>query len=170
MKNAKDTTTYCVVKGFLCVYNNQMEKLADILDRSLKRLPLNSRLADYAIWSIWNDTVGPAVARNAQPEKIRNGILFVKVSAPTWMQQLQYMKELITAKINERLERPVVNSIFFMVGTLPTQPGQQKPSPSEPPVDPSRMPEEELLALKDPALQESLRALITAHLKRGREE
>ena len=147
-----------------------MEKLADILDRSLKRLPVNRRLEDYAIWSIWNDTVGPAVARNAQPEKIRNGILFVKVSAPTWMQQLQYMKDLIMAKINERLQRQVVNSIFFMVGTLPSEPPPQEPPTSQPSIDPSRLPEAELLALQDPALQQSLRELMTAHLRRRREK
>lgn len=140
----------------------------DVLDRSLKRLPVNRRLEDYAIWSIWNETVGPAVARNAQPEKIRNGTLFVKVSAPTWMQQLQYMKELITRNINERLERPVVNNIFFIVGTLPTESKPKEALPVQPVIDPSRIPEKELRALKDPALEEGLRKLMTAHLKRQR--
>jgi len=147
-----------------------MEKLDEILSRSLKRLPAKNRLEDYAIWSIWNDTVGPAIARNAQPEKIRNGTLFVKVSAPTWMQQLQYMRELLAAKINERLERQVVNSIFFIVGTIPAETTRPEPRISPPAIDPSGIPEAELLALKDRALEQSLRKLITAHLQRKREE
>ena len=147
-----------------------MEKLDEILNRSLKRLPVKNRLEDYALWSIWNDTVGPAIARNAQPEKIRNGTLFVKVSAPTWMQQLQYMRELLATKINERLERQVVNSIFFIVGTIPAATTRPEPSISETSVDPSRIPEAELLALKDRALEQSLRKLMTAHLRRRRQE
>jgi len=146
-----------------------MEKLTDVLNRSLKRLPLGNRLEDYAIWSIWNDTVGPAVARNAQPEKIRHGTLFVKVSAPIWMQQLHYMKELITAKINERLDRPVVTSIFFRVGTLPTEGKGDEASTPRFPIDASRLPEAELRALPDPALQQCLRGLMTAHLQRRRD-
>lgn len=143
-----------------------MEKIADILDRSLKRLPVTRRrLADYAVWSIWNDTVGPAVARNAQPEKLRNGTLFVKVSAPTWMQQLQYMKELIASKLNERLGRQVVDKVFFVVGTFP-KPERVEPPVSEPLIDAARMPETELRSLKDPALEQCLRKLIAAHLKR----
>lgn len=147
-----------------------MEKIADILDRSLKRLPVNrQRLADHAVWSIWNDTVGPAIARNAQPEKLRNGTLFVKVSAPTWMQQLQYMKELIVSKLNERLERQVVHKIFFVVGTFP-KPERVEPQATEPPIDAAHMPEAELRSLKDPGLEQCLRKLIAAHLKRRQRE
>jgi len=147
-----------------------MEKITDILDRSLKKVPRASRrLEDYAIWSIWNDTVGPTVARNAQPEKLRDGTLFVKVSAPTWMQQLQYMKELITEKLNERLQRSVVRKIFFVVGTLPSQKRVESAAP-ESPVDASHIPEAELSSLKDPGLEECLRKLIVAHLKRRQGE
>lgn len=145
-----------------------MEKIADILHRSLKRLPVtNRRLEDYAVWSVWNDTVGPTVARNAQPEKLRHGTLVVKVSAPTWMQQLQYMKELIATKLNERLGRPVVDKIFFVLGTLPAVEPAERPA-SEAPVDASAVPDAELRAIKDPALRDGLRRLMAAHLKRRR--
>ena len=82
-----------------------IEKVGEILDQSLKRLELSGQLSDYGVWPIWNDTVGPIIARNAQPEKIRNGTLFVKVSSPIWMQQLHYMKDTIAEFLPDLIER-----------------------------------------------------------------
>jgi predicted nucleic acid-binding Zn ribbon protein len=95
-----------------------IESLGSVLEQSLKRLDLVGRLDEYAVWPIWNDVVGQVIARNAQPEKIRNGTLFVKVSSPVWMQQLQFMKEMISGKLNERLKGHIVKNIFFMVGRI----------------------------------------------------
>jgi predicted nucleic acid-binding Zn ribbon protein len=81
----------------------KIDRLGEVLDNSLKRFQLSPRLDEYRVWPIWNDTVGSTVARNAQPEKIRNGTLFVKVTSPVWMQQLQYMKEMIADKLNHLL-------------------------------------------------------------------
>jgi predicted nucleic acid-binding Zn ribbon protein len=97
--------------------NQPMESVGAVLDQSLKRLELAQRLDEYRIWPIWNDVVGKTIARNAQPEKIRNGTLFVKVTSPVWMQQLQFMKELIADKLNQRLNCEAVRT-FFMVGRI----------------------------------------------------
>ena len=94
------------------------ENFGTVLEQSLKRLDLGARLDEYAVWPIWNDVVGNIIARNAQPEKIRNGTLFVKVSSPVWMQQLQFMKDMIVEKLNHRLKRDIVRNIFFMIGRI----------------------------------------------------
>ena len=84
------------------------------MDKSLKRLELSTKLKEYGVWPIWNEIVGATIARNAQPEKIRNGTLFVKVASPTWMQELQYMKEMISEKLNQ-------NPVSYTHLTLPTK-------------------------------------------------
>jgi predicted nucleic acid-binding Zn ribbon protein len=98
--------------------NQQLERLGTVLDQSLKRLDLAPRLDEYGVWPIWNEIVGKTIARNAQPEKIRNGTLFIKVSSPVWMQQLQFMKNMIADKLNQRLKQDIVKNIFFMVGRI----------------------------------------------------
>jgi len=98
-----------------------IESLGSVLEQSLKRLDLVTRLDEYAVWPIWNEVVGPVIARNAQPEKIRHGTLFVKVSSPVWMQQLQFMKDMIAGKLNHRLKGEIVKNIFFMVGRVAAQ-------------------------------------------------
>jgi len=102
----------------MAVKDFPLQKVGDVLAISLKRLDLGTRLDDYGVWPIWNEIVGEPVARNAQPEKIRNGTLFVKCSSPVWMQQLQFMKEMITENLNGRLRRDIVKNIFFIVGNI----------------------------------------------------
>src|SRR5947199_10035614 len=96
----------------------QIEKLGTVFDKSLKRLDLSPRLDEYGVWAIWNDVVGKPIARNAQPEKIGNGTLFVKVTSPVWMQQLQFMKEMIAGELNQRLQRQIVTAIYFVIGVI----------------------------------------------------
>ena len=91
-----------------------LERLGAVLSQSLKRLDLTPRLEEYGVWPIWNEVVGKTIANNAQPEKIRNGTLVVKVSSPVWMQQLQFMKDMIAEKLNQRLKSDAVKTIFFM--------------------------------------------------------
>ena len=96
----------------------QIDAIGEVLDKSLKRLDLATRLDQYGVWPVWSDVVGRVIARNAQPEKIRNGTLFVKVSSPVWMQELQFMKDMIATKLNHRLGSEIVKNIFFMVGRI----------------------------------------------------
>ncbi len=142
-----------------------MERLKEILDQSLKRLDLAERLADYEIWPIWNEIVGGTIARNAQPEKIRNGTLFVKVTSPTWMQQLQYMKGMITEGLNQRLGRETVKNIFYVVGNVRFEEAEpvNTPADKQPPQQPGRrLDEKELDSIKDPAIRQSLQRLYQA--------
>jgi hypothetical protein len=147
----------------------QVERLGEVLNKSLKRLQLAPRLDEYGVWPVWNDVVGNPIARNAQPEKIRNGTLFVKVTSPVWMQQLQFMKGLITEKLNQRLGTPVVRNIFFVVGRVATdaaeaegQPAAQSaPEPREPAID-----EEFLKSLTDPEIRHAFKRLLRSYARR----
>ena len=149
----------------------QIEKVGEILQKSIQRMDLSRRLEEYGVWPIWNEVVGPTIARNAQPERIREGTLFVKVPSPTWMQQLQYMKEMIRERLNQSLRREVVKNIFFFVGKLETDPAasQAKEVRREPPPpSDSKLTDEELGAVKDPEIRRALRRLFAAHSRKGK--
>jgi predicted nucleic acid-binding Zn ribbon protein len=142
-----------------------IEKLGEVLEKSLKRLDPSGRLGEYGVWPIWNEAVGDMVARNAQPEKIRQGTLFVKVSSPVWMQQLQYLKETIVEKINRELGKEVVKNIFFVIGKVEAKASGEANEKPEPPVSsaaPSRLDEETLGAIKDPEIRRALKRLFSA--------
>lgn len=144
-----------------------IEQLGQVLEKSLKRIDPSGRLAEYGVWPIWNELVGDIIARNAQPEKIRNGTLFVKVSSHVWMQQLQYMKDTITDKVNEKLEREVVKNIFFYVGEV-TSPIPEVTARDNAPIPhaPAALGEETLQPVKDPEIRRALNKLFAAHARR----
>lgn len=143
---------------------SQIVKLGEILEKSLKRLEVSGRLIEYGVWPIWNETVGPTIARNAQPERIRHGTLFVKVTSPTWMHELQYMKEMIREKLNQRLGSEVVKNLFFVIGKLETEP-VGSPTEETSPADrlsESKLDEEQLRSIRDPEIRRALKRLFAA--------
>lgn len=148
--------------------DSQIAKLGEILEKSLKRLELSTKLAEYGVWPIWNETVGPTIARNAQPERIRHGTLFVKVTSPTWMQQLQYMKEMIREKLNQRLGSEVVKNLFFVIGKLETGPVGSRAKESSPidRLSESQLDEAELRSVRDPEIRRALKRLFTARSRK----
>jgi hypothetical protein len=149
-----------------------IDRVGDVLSHSLKRLDLSSRLDEYGVWPIWNDVVGKTIAVNAQPEKIRNGTLFVKVTSPVWMQQLQFMKQMIAEKLNQRLKREIVKNIFFVVGRIdsPSPPEAAPAVPSaamdqEPKVD-----QQFLETVADPELRQAFKRMLKSYSRRQRRQ
>ena len=91
--------------------------LADALRAALARLPASTGLVHYSIWAEWSATVGPTIAAHAKPAQLRRGVLVVHVDGPEWMQELQYMKRELCAKLNARLGTPVVRELYLMLAT-----------------------------------------------------
>jgi len=155
--------------------DSQVDRLGEVLDRSIKRLQLSPRLDEYGVWPIWNDIVGQTIARNAQPEKIRNGTLFVKVTSPVWMQQLQFMKEMIAERLNQRLKADIVKNIFFVVGrlnseTLPAESDASPPSPSRAAAADRELNEDFLESIQDPEIRQAFKRLLKGYARRKRKD
>jgi hypothetical protein len=107
---------------------------------------------------------------NAQPEKIRNGTLFVKVSSSVWMQQLQFMKEMIAEKLNHRLNREVVKNIFFVVGRIDS-PKPSDTQTSTPPIDQEPKIDQQFLeSVSDPELRQAFKKLLNSYSRRRGQE
>ena len=79
------------------------------------KLPFNPD--DARIWKEWEGAVGAAIAKNAQPEWIKNGKLRVKVSDPIWLQELGFVEQTIKEKLNQKLGRRAVEKIEFRLGS-----------------------------------------------------
>jgi predicted nucleic acid-binding Zn ribbon protein len=150
----------------------QIDRVGEVLGNSLKRLDLSSRLDEYGVWPIWNDVVGKTIAVNAQPEKIRNGTLFVKVTSPVWMQQLQFMKEMIAEKLNHHLKREIVKNIFFVVGRIDASslPETATVAPSAPVDQELRIDQQFLESVADPELRQAFKRLLKSYSRRQRRQ
>lgn len=151
--------------------DTQIERLGVVLEQSLKRFDLSSRLNEYGVWPIWNEVVGPTVARNAQPEKIRNGTLFVKVTSAVWMQQLQYMKDIILEKLNQRLGTEAVKKIFFVVGRFETgiETQDEPPPVANKAAAKEAKPDDEFLdSVRDPEIRKAFQRLLNGYSRRAK--
>ncbi|HZD39211.1 MAG TPA: DUF721 domain-containing protein [Terriglobales bacterium] len=151
--------------------DSHIERLGSVLEQSLKRFDLSSRLNEYGVWPIWDEVVGPTVARNAQPEKIRNGTLFVKVTSTVWMQQLQYMKDVILEKLNQRLGSVIVKKIFFIAGQGDAEFGAVKEGlpAAAPKAGPEAKADGQFLdSLQDPEIRKAFQRLLNVYSRHGR--
>jgi predicted nucleic acid-binding Zn ribbon protein len=95
---------------------NSMTALKDIIADLLNSNALPFDPDDSRIWKVWDEVVGPVIARNAQPLRIKDRHLKVRVSDPIWYQELQFMEENIREKLNEKLGRKAVEKVEFNVG------------------------------------------------------
>jgi len=106
--------------------NDQEQKkepvhIKSIISDVLKKYRNDKRTNLFEISEIWKSTVGPMIANDTRPWKIKGNELEVHVSGPSWLQQLSYMKNDIIKKLNESLGEQVIKSIRFSVAHIPNQ-------------------------------------------------
>lgn len=80
----------------------------------LKKFGIDNTIAQNKALNIWNEIVGDAVAKNAQPDRVEHGVIIVKVSSPTWRQELYFQKKEIIQKINNTIGKNVIRDIRFI--------------------------------------------------------
>ena len=150
------------------------EILGEILQKILKKRNIPHTSTDRYLLNIWKRAVGPQIAAQTHPDTLKRGTLFVRVSAPVWLHQLQFMKEEILGKVNELHGKEEVRGLFFTIGDIPSPPpvGPGQPPPSSPlsglPVRDRNMMRESLSTVRDPELQEILERVMAREISRRR--
>ncbi len=139
--------------------------IAGVLDRCLDRV-LGTPGAS-AIWRVWEDAVGTAIARRAEPVRLRGRTLVVAVSSAPWMQELTLLKRRLVTALNERLPQPLVDDVFLVLteGRAAETPSRRRPRP------PAACPPPPMRADLDtlpPALRASFAEMLDAWKRRAR--
>jgi predicted nucleic acid-binding Zn ribbon protein len=98
------------------------QRIGSILESTLKNLEVDGQIKAYSLWGAWKEIVGEPIAQQAQPQAIRNQILFVTVSHPTWVQQLQFLKTMLLDKINTYFGEPLIKDMRFRLGKPSSSP------------------------------------------------
>lgn len=152
------------------------QSLRSILEKTFKSLEIDVPLKTYSILGAWNEIVGDSVAGHSQPRSIRNRILFIDVTHPTWMQQLQFLKSTLLEKVNAFLGEPLIQDIRFKVGKIsPTIPAPPKtPSLNDEKLDKASLKRIESLLeeIGDEEVRKSMREVLIkgAKLERSRKK
>jgi len=113
-------------------------RIGPVLEELVDRLEFRSQLREYAVWNVWSEVVGAILAARSEPLRIEDGKLFIRVGGSAWMQELQFLKDDIRTRLNQRLGAPIVKDLFFVLGRV-TRPQRREPAPPAHPVDESRV-------------------------------
>ncbi len=84
------------------------------------------------------------------------------------MQQLQYMKEMIAEKLNQRLKTAIVKNIFFVVGRVNAETVEIESPPSAAAAPDARPSEDFLESVRDPEIRQAFKRLLKGYSKRQR--
>jgi predicted nucleic acid-binding Zn ribbon protein len=85
------------------------------LDALARRLGAPTATSMGAVFTRWDDAVGPAIAAHARPIGLADGVLTVAVDEPGWATQLRYLKNDLVARLAEVAGPGVVGRIELRV-------------------------------------------------------
>ena len=135
-----------------------------MLDRLLRRIDPDDRLRAFRVWTFWSDEVGEAIAGHARPVALHAGVLTVSVDSPTWMQELQFLKETLRERLNARLGQVLIDDIYFVSGAVarPARRANTAPTMGPPPAP--------LPPLRDPELAAAFGRIVQARARRAQRQ
>ncbi|OPY12220.1 MAG: hypothetical protein A4E69_02343 [Syntrophus sp. PtaB.Bin138] len=107
----------------------KMEPLGPVLQKALKRRHVPFDLEEKRILALWDQAVGPQIAAQTRPSRIRARTLFVAVSTSVWMQQLHFLKENIIRQFNSLAQKEEIRNIFFSLGRVDARPATSSAPP-----------------------------------------
>jgi predicted nucleic acid-binding Zn ribbon protein len=87
--------------------------LGETLEELVEKLGIKRKLQEYEAVERWGDIVGQQIARVTSATGITKGVLFVRVRASTWRNELTMRKEEIIRKLNHVLGEEIVKDIRF---------------------------------------------------------
>ena len=95
-----------------------MRSTGEILNDTIRKLGLDSKIKSHQIWYIWDKVVGQHIANVAQPEDIKGKTLFVNVRDNIWLRQLKFLESMMVNKLNITIGETVINKIYFKLGEI----------------------------------------------------
>jgi predicted nucleic acid-binding Zn ribbon protein len=93
--------------------SKRLKQLGNFLPAVLKKMGVSNQVAQQKAVLLWRKAVGQDIGKQTSPNRIENGILFVSVTNPIWMNELVFLKSQIIKKLNELIKQDVVKDIKF---------------------------------------------------------
>jgi hypothetical protein len=155
-----------------------VQSLGRYVNEAVKALNAQKAIEFHHLKEAWLQAVGPVLAGQAEPTRLRSGVLHVTVSSPAWSQEIQMQQRLILARLKSIL-RKAPTKIACWVGQpyqsgAPHRGNRRKAATNEQvpwanqTIPPSRQTaiEETLAGLAEESQRVKLRPLIELSVKR----
>ena len=139
-----------------------MRSTGEILNDTIRKLGLDSKIKSHQIWYIWDKVVGQHIANVAQPEDIKGKTLFVNVRDNIWLRQLKFLESMMVDKLNSTIGETVINKIYFKLGEIKQSPVTSHQSPiNGQRTDDCQLPDIDLPSIKDADLKKTIQRIIS---------
>ena len=92
---------------------SSIKPLYSAMQELIGGLGIKKKIDEYQAVVRWAEIVGDHIARVSEATKIKQGVLFVRVAASTWRNELQLRKPEIIRKLNTALGDELVKDIKF---------------------------------------------------------
>ncbi len=96
--------------------------LKQILGKGAQAKELAWRMQLARIWMRWEELAGDAIAKHARPAQLMRGMLTIRVSHPTWKQELGLLKPQLLSRLREAFPEARLKDMRFEYGDLPEPP------------------------------------------------
>jgi hypothetical protein len=147
------------------------ERFGDLLHEILRHHNLDRRIRQHAALGLWDEVVGPDIARNAWPLGVRGGALVVGAVNHAWAQTLHLMRTALLEALNARIGADALRDLQVRVARRGQPRAARAPSRREalPPLTRAEQQRVRDLtaAIEDPALRARV-AVAAAGLMRFR--
>jgi predicted nucleic acid-binding Zn ribbon protein len=90
------------------------ERIDKVLVRTLKGLKIDRRIKEETALLNWAKVVGDRIASYANPLRVRDSILFVRVENASWRNELVFLKGKIIKELNQSVKANVIKDIVFV--------------------------------------------------------
>jgi len=146
--------------------------LGEILPETLKKKALYLPTKDRPLIDAWNRAVGSQIGSKAQPDRLRDDVLYVRVATSVWMHELQFMKQDIIVKLNGILGGNPVTQIRFFIGEVEAPPAKREETAQLADARDLKSDEKEFIDgtiadVTDPELREVVKRAMIRSIQRG---
>lgn len=90
------------------------ESLGNSIFSLLRKIGIESKVKEFEVIVKWSSIVGERVAKSTHPERVVDGILFVKVKNSVWRNELIYMKKEILSNIDKTVGTGIIKDIRYI--------------------------------------------------------
>ena len=87
--------------------------LGEALKDYIKEMNLENKLLEVNIINSWEDVVGKAIASRTSNVRIKDNILYVKLTSSVARNELLMLKEALREKLNQRAGRELIKDIVL---------------------------------------------------------
>ena len=91
-----------------------MKDIGKILQNVILDLGIEQPIKSYQALNRWPEVVGKRIADVTEPEKIKNGKIFIKVKTDSWRNEMVFHKKDILKNLNACLGSNVVKDIVLL--------------------------------------------------------